>query len=103
MEYNGTEISVWTMEDATMGWNGRFQEWNGIQSSILPYQFHIRFFELYLQKNTVINKIVTQVFNLNIYAYYLSTNRGTLVVYILRKKGTYSIIVSTLQFAALML
>ena len=30
----------------------------------------------------MINNIVTEVFNFNIYAYYLSTNRGTLVVYI---------------------
>ena len=30
----------------------------------------------------VINNIVTEVFNFNIYAYYLSTNRGTFVVYI---------------------
>ena len=43
MEWNGTEISVWNMEDARMEWNGRFQEWNGKQSSILPYQFHTRF------------------------------------------------------------
>ena len=50
MEWNGTEISVWNMEDARMEWNGRFQEWNGRfqewngrQSSILPYQFHTRF------------------------------------------------------------
>ena len=40
MEWNGTEISVWNMEDARMEWNGRFREWNGRQSSILPYQFH---------------------------------------------------------------
>ena len=85
MEWNGIEISVWTMEDATMDWNGRFQEWNGRQSFILPYQFHIRFFALYLQKNTVLINIVTQVFNFNIYAYYLSTNCGTLVVYIAQK------------------
>ena len=26
---NGTEISVWNMEDARMKRNGRFQEWNG--------------------------------------------------------------------------
>ena len=70
-----------------MEWNGRFQEWNGRQSSMLPYQSHTRFCALYLQKNTyqcrvVINNIVTEVFNFNIYAYYLSTNRGTLVVYI---------------------
>ena len=30
----------------------------------------------------MINNIVTEVFNFNIYAYYLSTNRGALVVYI---------------------
>ena len=35
MEWNGTEISIWNMEDARMEWNGRFQEWNGRQSSIL--------------------------------------------------------------------
>ena len=86
MKWNGTEILVWNMEDARMEWNGRFQEWNGRQSSILPYQFHTRFRALYLQKNTyrcrvVINNIVTKVFNFDIYAYYLSTNRGTLVVY----------------------
>ena len=53
----------------------------------LPYQFHTRFCALYLQKNTylcrvVIDNIVTKLFNCNIYAYCLSTNRGTLVVYI---------------------
>ena len=85
MVWNETEIwyGIWKMPE----WNGRFQEWNGRQSSILPYQFHTRFRALYLQKNTyrcwvVINNIVTEVFNFNIYAYYLSTNRGTLVVYI---------------------
>ena len=67
------EISVWNMKDARMEWNGRFQEWNGRQSAILPYQFHTRFGALYLQKNTygcwvVINNIVTEVFNFNIYA-----------------------------------
>ena len=87
MEWNGAEISVWNVEDARMEWNGRFQEWNGRRSSILPYQFHTRFCKLYLQKNTyrcrvVINNIVTEVFNFNISAYYLSTNRDTLVVYI---------------------
>ena len=87
MEWNGMEISVWNMEDARKEWNGRFQEWNGRQSSILPYQFHTRFRALDLKKKThrcwvVINNIVTEVFNFNIYAYYLSINRGTLVVYI---------------------
>ena len=80
MEWNGMEISVWNMEDARMEWNGR-------QSSVLPYQFHTRFCALYLQKNkyrcwVVINNIVAEVFDFNTYAYYLSTNRGTLVVYI---------------------
>ena len=51
-KWNGTEISVRNMEDARMEWNGRFQEWNGRQSSILLYQFHTRFLALYLQKNT---------------------------------------------------
>ena len=82
---NGTEISVWNMEDAKIEWNGIFQNWNGRISSILPYQSHTRFCVLYLQKNTyrcrvVTYNIVTEVFNFNIYAYYLSTNRGTLVV-----------------------
>ena len=87
-------------------WNRRFQKWNGRQSSILPYQFHTRFRALYLQKNTyrcqvVINNIVTKVFNFNIFAYYLLTNCGTWAVYIV--KTVYVRIVSTLQFAALML
>ena len=85
-----------------MEWNGRFQEWNGRQSSILPYQFHTRFRSLYLQKNTyrcrvVINNIVTEVFNFNIYGYYLSTN-AVLWLRTLRKQCTHCIIVSTLQF-----
>ena len=70
-KWNGMEISVWNMEDARMEWNGRLQEWNGRQSSILPYQFHTRFRALYLEKKTywcrvVINNIVTEVFNFNI-------------------------------------
>ena len=43
------------------------------------------------------NNIVTEVFNFNIYAYYLSTNRSTLVVYI-AQQCTYCIIASKLQF-----
>ena len=31
------------MEYARMEWNGRFQEWNGRQSSILPYQSQLDF------------------------------------------------------------
>ena len=74
MEWNGN----FGMEDARMEWNGR-------QSSILPYQFHTRFRALYLQKNTYQCRVVinnTEVFIFSIYAYYLSTYRGTLVVYI---------------------
>ena len=77
-----------------MEWNGnfgteygRFQEWNGRQSSIVSNQFHSRFRALNLQKiiygcQALMNDIVTVVFNFNIYEYYLSTNRGTMVVYI---------------------
>ena len=77
-KWNGTEISEWNMEDARMEWNGRFQECNGRQSSI-PIPYHTRFGSLYLHKSTyrcrvVINNIVTEVFNFNIFAYYLSTN-----------------------------
>ena len=89
MEWNGTEISVWNMEDARMKWNGRFQEWNGKQSSILPCQFHTRLRTLYLHKNmyrccVVINNIVTEEFNFDIYGYYLLTNPITLVVHIVQ-------------------
>ena len=42
------EILVWDMEDARMEWNGRFQEWNRRQSSILPYQFHTSLSSSYL-------------------------------------------------------
>ena len=92
MEWNGMEneierkfqYGIWKM----LEWNGRFQEWNGRQSSILPCQFYTRFGASH--KNTyrcrvVINIIVTEVFNFNIYAYYLSTNRGTLVVYVAQR------------------
>ena len=50
MKCNGTEISVWNMEDGRMEWNGRFQEWNGRQSSVLPCQFDTKFCASYLQK-----------------------------------------------------
>ena len=73
-----------------MDWNknfgmecGRYQNGmedfkNGMEDN-LPYQFHTKFCALHLQKNTyrcrvVINNIVTEVFNCNIRAYYLSTN-----------------------------
>ena len=78
-----------------MQWNGNFaMEYGRCQNGMedfkngmednLPY-FHTGFCALYLQKNTYrcrvgINNIVTEVFNFNTCAYYLSTNRGTLVV-----------------------
>ena len=99
MEWNGKwngmnrkfRYGKWNMPE----WNGRFQEWNGRQSYILPDQFHTRFCALYLQKiayqcRVVTNNVITEVFNFNIYVYYLSTNRGTLVVYI--AQCTYRII-----------
>ena len=111
MEWNGMENGMeWNRNFGMkygrcqngMEWNGRFQEWNGRQSSILPYQFHTKVRSLYLQKNTyrcrvVINKIVTEVFNFNIYAYYLSAN-AVLWLCTLCKQCTYCTIVSTLQF-----
>ena len=84
---NGMErkfrYGVWKMPEL----NGMEDFKNGMEDNHLPYQFHTRFCALYLQKNTyrcwvVINNIVTEVFNFNIYTYYLSTNRGTLVIYI---------------------
>ena len=71
-----------------MEWNGRFQKWNGRQSSILPYQFHTRFRVVFTEKYMPMlgsdKKYChrSRLFNFDIYAYYLSTNRGTLVVYI---------------------
>ena len=47
---NGMEgkfrYEIWKMPE----WNGRFQEWNGRQSSILPYQFHTRFRAFFCRK-----------------------------------------------------
>ena len=57
-KWNGTKISVWNMEDARMEWNGRFEEWNGRQSSILLYQFHTRFRALHLQKLLYVRRLV---------------------------------------------
>ena len=51
MKWNGTEISLWNMEDARMEWNERFQEWNIKQFSILPYQFYTKYRTWHLRKN----------------------------------------------------
>ena len=32
-------VGLWNMEDTVPEWNGRFQERNGRQSFLLPYQF----------------------------------------------------------------
>ena len=69
---------IWKMPE----WNGRFQEWNGRQSSIFPsYQFHARFRALYLQKNiyrygcrVIANNIVAEVFNFHIYEGSMTTD-----------------------------
>ena len=39
MKWNETEISEWNM----LEWNGKFQEWNGRQCSIISYKFHTKF------------------------------------------------------------
>ena len=70
-KWNGTEILVWYMEDARMEWNGRFQEWNRRQSSILPYQFHTRFRAFYLQKNTYRCRVVIKYCHRSIQLQYL--------------------------------
>ena len=102
MEWNGTEILVWNIEDARMEWNGRFQEWNGRQSSILPYQFHTRFRALYLQKNTyrcrVVTIILSQKYSTSISLHIICRQIAVLWLCTLRKQCTYCIIVSKLQF-----
>ena len=73
-KWNGTEISVWNMEDARMEWNGDFK--NGMEDN-LPY-FHTNsilnfvhcIYKTIYGWRVVINNIVTEVFNFNIYAYY---------------------------------
>ena len=72
-----------------MEWKISRLDWKNI-SFILPYQFHARFCTVYLQKNNyrcrvVINNIVTEVFNFNICANYLLTNR-CIWLFILRKQ-----------------
>ena len=102
---NGMEqkfrYGIWKMPE----WNGIFQEWNGRQSSILPYQFHTRFRALYLQKNTYQCRVVIKYCHRSIQLQYLRILFGdklryrTLVVYIAQTVyDTYCIIVSTLQF-----
>ena len=102
------EISVWNMEDARMEWNGRFQEWNGRQSSVLPYQFHTTFCAFFTEKYILMSDDDKKYCHRNIQLQYLRV----LFVDKLRYLGhlycensvcTYCIIASTLQFAALMI
>ena len=84
-------------------------EWNGRQSSILPYQFHTRFRAMYLLKNiygcrvVINNTALSQKYSTSISTRIICRQIAVLWLCILRKKCTYFIIVSTLQFAALML
>ena len=93
MEWNGTEISVWNMEDARMEWNGRFQEWNG---------FRARFRALYLEKNTcrcqIVIIILSQKYSTSISTHIICRQIAVLWLCTLRKQCTYCIIVSKLQF-----
>ena len=102
-KWNGTEISVWNMEDARMEWNERFEEWNGRQSSILPYQFHSRFHALYLQKNTyrcrVVTIILSQKYSTSISTHIICRQIAVLWLCTLCKQCTHCInVVSRLQF-----
>ena len=83
-----------------MEWNGRFQEWNGRQSSILPYQFHTRFRALYLRKNTHRCRVVilSQKYSTSISTHIIYRQIAVIWLCTLRKQCTYCIIVSTLQF-----
>ena len=78
-KWNGTEISVWNMEDARMEWKISRMEWKTIFRTSIPIPYQIScvvFTENTCRCRVVMNNIVTEVFNFNIYAYYLSTNRG---------------------------
>ena len=98
MVWNGTKILVWNMEDARMEWNGRFQEWNGRQSSILPYQISsIVFTEKHIPMS-VSDKILSQKYSTLIPAHIICRQIAVLWLCTLRKPCTYCIIVSTLQF-----
>ena len=85
MERNGKfRYGLWKMPE----WNGMEDFKNGMEEN-LPYfdTNSILDFVHFLQKNTyrcrvVIKNIVAEIFNFNIYAYYLSTNCGIWVVYI---------------------
>ena len=83
-KWNGMKRKFWCGIWKMPEWNVMEDFKNGIEDN-LPH-FHTNSI-LDLQKNiygcrVMINNIVTEVFHFNIFAYYLSTNRGTLVVFI---------------------
>ena len=83
------ERKFWYGIGKMSAWNGLEDFKNGMEDN-LPY-FHTNFIldfvrciyrKILYGCRMMINNIVTEVFNFNIYAYYLSTNRGTVIVYI---------------------
>ena len=68
---SGMEQKFWYEIRKMPEWNGIFQERNGRQSSILPYQFHTRFRALYLQKNTYQCRVVIKYCHRSIQLQYL--------------------------------
>ena len=99
MEWNGNFGMEYRRCQNGMEWKISRMEWKTIFHTSIPIPYKILcivFTEKYIPMSGSDNNIVTEVFNFNIYAYYLSTNRTTLVVYI--AQCTYCIIVSKLQF-----
>ena len=84
-KWNGTEISVWNTENAGMEWKISRMEWKTIFYISIPITYWILgncvYRKIHTDVGVVINNIVTEVFNFNIYAYYLPTNRDTWVVF----------------------
>ena len=106
-KWNGTEISVWNIKDARMEWNGRFQEWNERQSSILPYQFHTRFCAFFTEKYIPMSGGDKKYCHRSIQLQYLRVLFVDKSPYLGRLYSENSVLIaslqSTLQFAALML
>ena len=85
MEWNGNFGKEYGRCQNGMEWKISRMEWKTIFHTSIPIPYKNSC--IVFKKNTyrcrvVINNIVTEVFNFNIYEYYLSTNRSTLVVYI---------------------
>ena len=88
MVWNGIKRKFWYGIWKMPEWNGMEDFKNGMEdnlryfhtNSILDF-LHCIFRKIHTDVGSDSN-IVIEVFNFNIYAYYLSTNRSTLVVYI---------------------